>query len=87
MPCQFTLGHSPGFGIASAEYGGLIGLLQFEQASLAGGVGLKTIVAIKVVRRDIQQRRHVTSQRMGQVDLIAGQLQNIDSTRRQRRLS
>lgn len=60
--------------------------LHFKHARLGRAIAIETIVTIQMIRCDVEQHRHVAIEAVGEVDLIARQLQHIDAARWQRLL-
>ena len=68
-----------GFGVALAKHRVLIGPLQLEQPRLGIGIGVEIAIAVEMVGGDVEQRRDITGEAEGEIDLIARQFEHIDA--------
>jgi hypothetical protein len=58
--------------------------LELEKPRLGGDIALEAIITIEMIGRDVGEHRHVAVEAVGEVDLVARQLQHIDAACGQR---
>ena len=58
-----------------------------EQAQFGPHIGLEIVVAVEMVRRNVEQHRHIAIEAVGQIDLIGTELEHVDAAFRQRLLA
>ena len=64
-------------GVVGVQHGEIAGLLGLEEAALGGGVVLEGVVAVEVVRRDVERHADVGAERLDGLELEARKLEHV----------
>src|SRR5690348_1504851 len=78
-PTWNSFSYLPGRRIIGGENRGSSRRLHAEQPRLGRRIGVEAVIPVEMIGRDVEQHCDVAIEALGQVDLVARQLEHIDA--------